>query len=81
MALDMIHSLIVDIPDGMVNRHEVMEKVDYELHKPLGDESSPEVREYVRDRWGTNGEAIAAAEHWDALESEGMIPTYGEDPR
>jgi hypothetical protein len=46
------------MPDGMVNRHEVMENLDHALNEPLFPEMA---REYQRATWGLSSEAIRAA--------------------
>ena len=74
LALDVAHSLIVDFPDGMVDRIDLMEKLDLELGKPFGDPDSEEVVEYLRDRWGTSTEALESEARFAALEGV----TFGE---
>ena len=74
LALDVAHSLLVDLPDGMVDRVDLMERLDLELHKPFGDPDSDEVVEYMRERWGTSTEALESEERFAALEGV----TFGE---
>lgn len=76
LALDVAHSLLVDLPDGMVDRVDVMERLDLELHKPFGDADSDEVVEYMRERWGTSSEAMESEARFGVL--DGI--TFGEDP-
>ena len=78
MALDIIHSLIVDQPDGMVDRREVMEQVEFELYRPLAPEDSDEMREYVIDTLSTSSEAQASAAAWDELLPDD-IPAHGPE--
>ena len=75
MALDVIHSLIVDLPDGMVDRIEVLETVDHELNKPLGAVDSDAVVEYEREHWGMSREAQESEIRFGELN----MPTYGEE--